>query len=143
MQEVFSGLEHRASERHVKLSLIGTTEIVIPGNETLLARVFSNLIENGINYNLSGGEVSVTIDSKDCWAVVNIADTGIGITPEAQTHIFDRFYRADSSRSRHNGGAGLGLSLVTAIVQQHGGQVGVTSTPNAGSTFTVLLPLSC
>jgi heavy metal sensor kinase len=142
MEEVFSGLEHKASERHVKLSLITTTEIVIPGNETLLARVFSNLIENGINYNLAGGDVSVTIDRKEDWAVVNIADTGVGIAPETQTHIFDRFYRVDSSRSRHNGGTGLGLSLVTAIVQQHGGQVGVTSTPNAGSTFTVLLPLS-
>ena len=142
MEEVFSGLEHKASERHVELSLTSTTEIVIRGNESLLARVFSNLIENGINYNLSGGEVLVTIDRKDCWAVVNIADTGIGIMPETQTHIFDRFYRADGSRSRHNGGAGLGLSLVTAIVQQHGGQVGVTSTPHCGSTFTVLLPLS-
>lgn len=142
MEEVFSGLEHKASERHVKLSLINTTEIVIPGNETLLARVFSNLIENGINYNLAGGDVSVTIDRKEGWAVVNIADTGVGIAPETQTHIFDRFYRVDSSRSRHNGGTGLGLSLVTAIVQQHGGQVGVTSTPNAGSTFNVLLPLS-
>jgi len=142
MEEVFSGLAHKASERHIKLSLINTTEIVIPGNETLLARVFSNLIENGINYNLAGGDVSVTIDRKEGWAVVNIADTGVGIAPETQTHIFDRFYRVDSSRSRHNGGTGLGLSLVTAIVQQHGGQVGVTSTPNAGSTFNVLLPLS-
>jgi two-component system sensor histidine kinase BaeS len=64
------------------------------------------------------------------------------MSPETQPHIFDRFYRADSSRSRHNGGAGLGLSIVTAIVQQHGGQVGVTSTPGTGSTFTVSLPLS-
>ncbi len=142
MEEVFSGLAHKANERHVKLSLINASEIVIPGNETLLARVFSNLIENGINYNLAGGDVSVMIDRKEDWAVVNIADTGVGIAPETQTHIFDRFYRVDSSRSRYNGGTGLGLSLVTAIVQQHGGQVGVTSTPNAGSTFTVLLPLS-
>ena len=142
MEEVISDLEQRASERHVTLHLVSSTEIVIPGNETLLARVFSNLIENGINYNLSGGEVLVTLDRKECWAVVNIADTGIGMPPETQPHIFDRFYRADNSRSRHTGGAGLGLSIVTAIVQQHGGQVGVTSTPNAGSTFTVLLPLS-
>ncbi len=141
LEEVISELTQRASERDVTIRLISTTEIVIPGNETLLARVFSNLIENGINYNLSGGEVLVMLDRKECLAVVNISDTGIGMSPETQPYIFDRFYRADSSRSRHTGGAGLGLSLVTAIVQQHGGQVGVTSTPNAGSTFTVSLPL--
>ncbi len=142
IEEVISDLEQRASERGVTIRLINATEIVIPGNETLLARVFSNLIENGINYNLSGGEVLVMLDSKECLAVVNISDTGIGMSPETQPHIFDRFYRADSSRSRHTGGAGLGLSLVTAIVQQHGGQVGVVSVPDMGSTFTVLLPLS-
>lgn len=142
LEEVIADLKQRASERGVTLRLSSTTEIVIPGNETLLARVFSNLIENGINYNLSGGEVLVMLDRKECLAVVNISDTGIGMPLETQTHIFDRFYRADSSRSRHTGGAGLGLSIVTAIVQQHGGQVGVTSTPNAGSTFTVSLPLS-
>ncbi len=142
LEEVISDLTQRASERGITIRLMGATEIVIPGNETLLARVFSNLIENGINYNLSGGEVLVTLDRKECLAVVNISDTGIGMSPETQPHIFDRFYRADSSRSRHTGGAGLGLSIVTAIVQQHGGQVGVTSNPGTGSTFTVSLPLS-
>jgi heavy metal sensor kinase len=142
LEEVISDLTQRASERGITIRLMSATEIVIPGNETLLARVFSNLIENGINYNFSGGEVLVMLDRKECLAVVNISDTGIGMSPETQPHIFDRFYRADSSRSRHTGGAGLGLSLVTAIVQQHGGQVGVTSAPDAGSTFTVSLPLS-
>jgi heavy metal sensor kinase len=142
IEEVISDLEQRASERHVTLKLFSAVEIVIPGNETLLARVFSNLIENGINYNRSDGEVLVSLDRKECRAVVNISDTGPGMSPETQPHIFDRFYRADSSRSRHNGGAGLGLSIVTAIVQQHSGQVGVTSTPGTGSTFTVSLPLS-
>jgi signal transduction histidine kinase len=141
LEEVISDLTQRACERGVTIRLMSATEIVIPGNETLLARVFSNLIENGINYNLSGGEVLVTLDHKECLAVVNISDTGIGMSAETQPHIFDRFYRADSSRSRHTGGAGLGLSIVTAIVQQHGGQVGVTSAPDTGSTFTVSLPL--
>ncbi len=142
IEEVISDLTQRASEHGITIQLMSATEIVIPGNETLLARVFSNLLENGINYNLSGGEVLVTLDRKECLAVINISDTGIGMSPETQPHIFDRFYRADSSRSRHTGGAGLGLSLVTAIVQQHGGHVGVVSVPDAGSTFTVSLPLS-
>lgn len=141
LEEVISDLEQKASERDVTLRLVSAPEIVLPGNESLLARVFSNLIENGINYNVSGGEVFVTLDRKECWAVINISDTGPGIASEVQPHIFDRFYRADGSRSRHTGGAGLGLSIVTAIVQQHGGQVGVTSAPDMGSTFTVLLPL--
>lgn len=141
LEEAICELEQRASERGVTLRLESAEEIVVAGNETLLARVFSNLIENGIHYNLAGGEVLVTLDSKEQWAVVNIADTGAGIAPEAQAHIFDRFYRADGSRSRHTGGAGLGLSIVTAIVQQHGGQVGVVSRVDEGSTFTVLLPL--
>lgn len=142
LEEVVADLQQRACERRVTLRLSNASEIVIPGNETLLARAFSNLIENGINYNRSGGEVHVMLDRKECLAVVNISDTGIGMPLETQTHIFDRFYRADSSRSRHTGGAGLGLSIVTAIVQQHGGQVGVTSTQGIGSTFTVSLPLS-
>jgi signal transduction histidine kinase len=73
---------------------------------------------------------------------VKIGDTGVGIAPEQQDLIFDRFYRVDASRTRNRGGAGLGLSIVAAIVQRHGGQVQVESTPGAGSTFTVLLPLA-
>ncbi len=142
VEEVMCELEQRASERGVALRLESAEEIVVTGNERLLARVFSNLIENGIHYNVAGGEVRVTLERKEQWAVASIADTGIGISPEAQAHIFDRFYRADSSRSRYTGGAGLGLSIVNAIVQQHGGQVGVVSTLDVGSTFTVLLPVA-
>lgn len=141
VEEVLTDLKYAASARKVTLRLINKTEVVIQGDATLLARAFSNLVENAINYNRPGGEVTITIDHKDSWAVVTIADTGIGIEPEKQEHIFDRFYRIDSSRSRHNGGAGLGLSIVTAIVQQHGGWVQVESTPNVGSVFTMLLPL--
>jgi signal transduction histidine kinase len=113
----------------------------VHGDSSLLAHVFSNLIENGIYYNHPGGEVIVTLEQKDVWAIVTVADTGIGIKTEQQPHIFERFYRADCSRAQHKGGAGLGLSIVSAIVQQHGGKVQVESTPGQGSTFTVLLPL--
>jgi len=131
-----------ADARQVKLQPANETELVVCGNEPLLARAFSNLIENGIYYNHPGGEVVVSIASKDAWAVVTVTDTGIGIPLEQQAHIFDRFYRVDLSRSRHMGGAGLGLSIVSAIIHQHGGQVQVESTPGMGSIFTVLLPLS-
>lgn len=141
LEEALCDLKQAADARQVYLQWANETEVVVRGNELHLSRAFSNLIENGIYYNHAGGEVIVSIDCKDAWAVVTITDTGIGIAPEQQAHIFERFYRVDHSRSRHKGGAGLGLSIVYAIVQQHGGQVQVESTPGVGSVFTVLLPL--
>ncbi len=141
LEEVMAELKQAADTRGVRVQLLTKAEVIIPGDESLLARVFSNLVENGIHYNQPGGEVVITIDRKDGWAVVIVTDTGIGIPAEKRAHIFERFYRVDSSRTRHQGGAGLGLSIVAAIVQQHGGQVYVESTPAIGSTFTVLLPL--
>ena len=141
LEETLCDLKQAADARGVKLQKGHETEVVVLGNEALLARVFSNLIENGIYYNHPGGEVVVSIGPKDGWAVVTVRDTGIGIPLEQQGHIFDRFYRVDASRSRHKGGAGLGLSIVSAIIHQHGGQVQVESAPGMGSTFTVLLPL--
>jgi signal transduction histidine kinase len=140
LEEARCDLEYAASLRQVDIQLVNEVEVVVYGNGPLLARAFSNLIENAIYYNHPGGKVIVTIDRKDAWAVVIVADTGIGIPFEKQTRIFDRFYRADCSRARHKGGAGLGLSIVSAIVQQHGGRIQVESTPDIGSTFTVLLP---
>jgi heavy metal sensor kinase len=140
LEEALWDLEYAASLRQVDIQLVNELEVVVHGNGPLLARAFSNLIENAIYYNHPGGKVIVTIDRKDAWAVVIVADTGIGIPFEKQSRIFDRFYRADCSRARHKGGAGLGLSIVSAIIQQHGGRIQVESTPDTGSTFTVLLP---
>lgn len=142
IEEVMGDLQAMACAKEVALQFNGEVEVIVPGNGQLLAHVFANLIENAIYYNQRGGTVTIAIDAKEDWAVVKVADTGIGMSAEQQEHIFERFYRADGSRSRHNGGAGLGLSIVSAIVQQHGGQVQVESTPGIGSTFTVLLPLS-
>jgi heavy metal sensor kinase len=142
LEEVFSDLRQKALERQITLRLLNDADVVIHGDATLLARAFSNLIENAIHYNVPGGCITVNVDSKDHWAVVTVADSGIGIAPEHLPSIFDRFYRVDASRSRHNGGAGLGLSIVSSIVQRHGGQLSVTSTPGEGSVFTVLLPNS-
>jgi heavy metal sensor kinase len=141
LEEVLCDLKHAAEARMVTLQLTGETEVAVQGDGSLLSRVFSNLVENGIYYNKPGGKVTITIDRKDAWVVVIVSDTGIGIAPEKQAHIFERFYREDSSRARHKGGAGLGLSIVSAIVQQHGGRVQVESTPNAGTIFSVLLPV--
>jgi signal transduction histidine kinase len=141
LEEVIVDLKSAADTKQVICRLNNELDVVVHGDSSLLAHVFSNLIENGIYYNHPGGEVIVTLEQKDIWAIVTVADTGIGIETEQQPHIFERFYRADCSRGQHKGGAGLGLSIVSAIVQQHGGKVQVESTPGQGSTFTVLLPL--
>ena len=141
IEEVISEVQPIAEARQVTVLLTNEAEVVVPGNGPLLARIFSNLLENGICYNKPRGKVTVAIRTKDEWAVVTVADTGIGIAAEQQQHIFERFYRVDASRARNKGGAGLGLSIVYAIVQQHGGQVQVESTPDVGSIFTLLLPL--
>jgi len=149
LEEVMHDLQPVAAAQDVTLHLVNEADVVVHGDGSLLARAFSNLVENGIRYNHPGGTVTVTIDSKDdaaskdskdSWAIVTVADTGVGIPPADLPRIFERFYRVDASRSRHNGGAGLGLSIVSAIVQQHGGQALVESTPDQGSIFTVLLP---
>jgi heavy metal sensor kinase len=142
LEEVFCDLEHEAAWREVSVQLTNDGEVVVQGNGALLTRVFTNLVANAIYYNRRGGKVLVNIDQKDSWAVVRVTDTGIGMDAEQQMHVFDRFYRVDSSRARHRGGAGLGLSIVSAIVRQHNGLVQVESISGVGSTFTVLLPLS-
>jgi signal transduction histidine kinase len=141
IEEVFSDLRHAADMKGVSFYLSDESEVVVHGDGSLLARTFSNLIENAIHYNRPGGTIAVNIHRKDSWAVITVADTGVGIAQENLPHVFDRFYRVDSSRARHKGGAGLGLSIVATIVQRHGGHVQVESIPNAGSIFTVLLPV--
>ena len=142
IEEVMSDLQDAAHAQQIELRLHSEADGVVAGDSLLLARVFSNLVENAICYNRQGGQVIVTLVQEGHQAVVSVADTGIGIPSDQQAHIFDRFYRVDSSRTRHKGGAGLGLSLVRAIVQQHGGQVQVESTSGCGSVFTVRLPLA-
>jgi signal transduction histidine kinase len=170
LEEVMADLQPVAAKQDVTLRLVDEADVVVRGDGSLLGRVFSNLIENGIRYNHPGGTVTVTVNNDDTkpghpqgdaptmppfahgrdiplqvscsWAVITIVDTGVGIPSADIPHIFGRFYRVDASRTRHNGGAGLGLSIVSAIVQQHGGQVQAASTPGQGSVFTVLLPVA-
>jgi len=140
VEEVLFDLQPLADAQDVTVRLLGEAETTAQGDATLLSHVFRNLIENAIHYNRPGGEVIVTLQQDEGWAVVEVADTGIGIATEEQTHLFERFYRVDRSRSRHLGGAGLGLSIVAHLVQKHGGHIQVSSTLGVGSRFTVRLP---
>ena len=106
-----------------------------------LDTILKNLIENAVHYSENGSSVEVLAEERDgsCWLTVK--DTGCGISADALPHIFERFYRGDESRSRDSGGAGLGLAIIHAILHRAGGSVTAESSPGAGSTFTVRLPL--
>ena len=111
----------------------------VRGDANLLYRVFFNLIENAIKYNRPGGTVAVSLDPDGRGTRVRVEDTGIGILEEAMPHIFEAFYRADPSRSQQIPGSGLGLAVVKMIVEQHGGEIEVTSQREIGSAFTIMI----
>ncbi|MBI4263926.1 MAG: HAMP domain-containing protein [Acidobacteria bacterium] len=112
------------------------------GDPSLLADAFSNLLKNAIEYNGPRGLVLVRASADHDGVSVRVRDTGVGIAPEDLPRIFDRFYRADRSRTRHVGGAGLGLAIVKKTIEAHGGSITCASTPGIGTEFTVRLPLA-
>jgi two-component system phosphate regulon sensor histidine kinase PhoR len=105
-----------------------------------LREILDNLIDNAIKYTPNGGTVTVSWQCDQSQCRINVEDTGIGIKPEDQRRVFERFYRVDKARSRELGGTGLGLAIVKHLTQSFGGKVAVTSEPGQGSTFTVELP---
>ncbi len=115
--------------------------VVVSGDDVRLHQVVANLLSNARVHTAERTPVAVrvSVDGRD--AVVEVADQGPGMTEEAAAHVFERFYRVDSSRSRRQGGAGLGLAIVAAVVTAHGGRVSTTATPGRGATFVVRLPL--
>jgi signal transduction histidine kinase len=115
---------------------------ILTGDGDRLAQVFTNLVDNALKFTLSGGVISLNASVVNGEMLVSVSDTGAGIPAEAQVHIFDRFYQADSSRrggEKH--GAGLGLAIAYEIVQAHGGKINVRSRLGEGTSFDVLLPL--
>jgi heavy metal sensor kinase len=117
------------------------TPLSVSGNAAFLRRLFLILIDNAVKYTPSGGRISVVLDVNGGSAVTEIRDSGIGILPSDLPHIFERFYRADTSRSRESGGAGLGLSIAKWITEAHRGKMTVASRIGEGSIFRVHIPL--
>jgi signal transduction histidine kinase len=114
----------------------------VQGDRARLAQCLQNLLNNGIHHTPRGGEIIVELTCETEQVQLRVRDSGQGIATEHLPHVFDRFYRADSARSRDTGGTGLGLAIVRAIVQAHGGEVTVASDGSGrGSVFTVQLPL--
>jgi two-component system sensor histidine kinase SenX3 len=115
-------------------------QYTVRGDETQLTSMFTNLVDNAVQYTPPGGLVEVTGGFEGSEVVIQVSDTGIGIPEGKLPRIFERFYRVDKARSKETGGTGLGLSIVKHIAENHGGRVTVESTLGKGSTFTVYLP---
>jgi heavy metal sensor kinase len=139
VQELFA---EAATAHGLRLTMNCDERCVVRGDAALLRRLFGNLADNAIRYTPAGGSVALTgrVDAGYC--LVSVEDTGIGIAPEAQQRIFDRFFRTDESRSREAGGAGLGLNICRSIVEAHRGAISVRSETGKGSTFEVRLPVA-
>jgi signal transduction histidine kinase len=116
-------------------------QVIVQGDRDRLKQALLNLGVNALQHTPVGGTITLSLEQRSGWACLSVVDTGVGIAAEDLPHIFDRFYRADRSRSRHGGGAGLGLAIVKWIAEAHGGQVSVASVPGQGSTFAIWLPL--
>lgn len=109
-------------------------------DKDLIRQAVANLVSNAARYTPEGGRIDVYVHRDDDWAVIDVKDTGIGLTPEEEKMVFSRFWRADSDRGRSSGGLGIGLSVVKEIVNRHKGHIKVKGEKGVGSTFTIMLP---
>jgi signal transduction histidine kinase len=134
-----------AEDKNITVTCDAAPSITVIGDRARLKQVIVNLLDNAIKYTRSGGTVRLQISRQDGYAVLDVADDGIGIPADALPHVFKRFFRVDDSRSRDardGGGAGLGLSIVQSICTAHGAQVEVSSVFGKGSRFRVRQPLA-
>jgi heavy metal sensor kinase len=131
-----------AEDRGLTMKLDADGEMVISGDAHWLEHMLLNLLDNAIKFTQAGGTIRVRVYTESEQAVVEVADSGIGIPPEALLHVFDRFYQAEESRSKQAGGTGLGLALVHWIVEAHQGRIDAHSEPGVGTCFRIFLPLT-
>jgi heavy metal sensor kinase len=138
-----------AEARGQELAVSASAPVPMTGDASRLRQVAYNLLDNAIKYTPEGGRIEIAASASRGFqkipgtcAVLTVRDNGIGIPPEHLPHVFDRFYRVDKARSREAGGTGLGLSIVRSIVQGHGGDVEITSTPGQETAVTVRIPIS-
>jgi PAS domain S-box-containing protein len=130
------------AEKHLTLHFhVPAGVLMAPIDEVLYTRMIQNLLDNAMQYTSSGGKIYVEVFQQSKQAIIQICDTGIGISMEDLPYIFDRFYRADKARTANTGGSGLGLAIVKKIAELHHGRVEVESEVNVGTTFKVILPL--
>jgi two-component system phosphate regulon sensor histidine kinase PhoR len=140
-EEVGESLEHALQEKGVRLDVdVAADAAWVDGDRDRLRQVVTNLADNALKYNRSGGHVRLSARREGAFVRWAVEDDGIGIAPEDLKRVTDRFYRADKSRTRAQGGTGLGLSIVKHILAAHGAPLDISSTPDVGSTFAFTLP---
>ena len=141
LEMILKRLRPIAAKRNIELVFESFRSVTAECDEVKLNLAFTNLVENGIKYNVAGGWVKVSLDADHKYFYVKVTDSGIGIPAEYQDQIFERFYRVDKARSRETGGTGLGLAITKNVILMHEGAVKVLSEEDKGSTFVVRIPL--
>ncbi|MBK8967466.1 MAG: sensor histidine kinase [Lewinellaceae bacterium] len=139
--EVFADMEMKAAERHIRLTYKegANQRFRVRADKESIRQVLINLVQNSIKYGRKDGTTKVSFYDMESYILVEVSDNGIGMSAEHLPHVFDRFFRADKSRSREAGGTGLGLAIVKHIVEAHKQTINVRSTPGQGSTFGLTL----
>lgn len=142
VNEVFMNLSAKAEGKNIRLENKVANNIKIMADVGRLEQILTNLVDNAVKFNRENGSVVVAYEEKHAKDLIHVTDTGEGISGEHLNRIFERFYRADRSRTRDVGGTGLGLAIVKHLVLLHGGEVSATSATGKGSTFTLEFPHS-
>ncbi|HPW00724.1 MAG TPA: ATP-binding protein, partial [Oscillospiraceae bacterium] len=137
--EAAAALADEAKSKDVAVEIHGGPANV-NGVRRLLYEIVYNLCDNAIKYNVPGGRVEINLSKEEGETVLAVSDTGIGVPPEAQSRIFERFYRVDQSHSKETGGTGLGLSIVKHAAQYHNARIGFESEPGKGTLVRVRFP---
>ncbi len=140
VSEVHTQAKMMAMAKDIEVHISNDADGVVIGDRLKLRQLLLNLVDNGVKYTPEGGEMRISLERDDGRFKLRVMDNGIGIAPEDQPHIFDRFFRVDKARSREAGGSGLGLSICKWIVEAHGGEITLESELGKGSIFTVTLP---
>jgi signal transduction histidine kinase len=141
VDEVRGELDALARAHGLELEASAEGDLRVVADRDAVKRALANLLDNAFRHSPDGVPVRLAAERRNGWAVLSVADGGTGLTLDEQQLVFERFWRSDASRSRESGGAGLGLAIVRRIAESHGGEVGVTSSPGAGATFELRLPV--
>lgn len=141
LEDVVKRLKPLANQRDINIEFSELKQVNVDADEMKISLALSNLVENAIKYNNSGGSALITLDADNKNAFITIADNGVGISEENQTKVFSRFFRVDKGRDRETGGTGLGLAIAHKTILLHRGSIKLTSKEEEGSTFVVRIPL--
>lgn len=143
INEAAASLHEAAAAKNIKLKLTNAgTDVTVNGVRRLIYEIIFNLCDNAVKYNSDGGSVEVIVSGNEKETALTVRDSGIGINPEHQSRIFERFYRADKSHSKQSGGTGLGLSIVKNAAKYHKAKIELQSKPGIGTSITVRFPKS-